>query len=91
MKTMDRAVAYKAILGTKGKFFSVQFIKKDGSLRKMQCRLGVKKYLKGGTYKAGQNHPELVPVYDVPNKGYRSINLETIKFLRISGIDYKVV
>ena len=33
---------------TKGKFFTVEFVKKDGTLRKMNCRLGVAKDLKGG-------------------------------------------
>ena len=39
--------AIKKFIGNK--FFSVEFYKKDGTLRKMQCRLGVTKHLKGGT------------------------------------------
>ena len=31
-----------------GKFFSVRFLKKDGTVRDMVCRTVVKKYLKGG-------------------------------------------
>jgi hypothetical protein len=33
------------------KIFSVDFIKKDGSLRTMIARLGVRKHLQGGTLK----------------------------------------
>ncbi len=33
---------------TNGKFFTVKFVKKNGDIRIMTARLGVKKYLKGG-------------------------------------------
>ena len=69
---------------TKGKFFSVEFTKKDGSLRKMNCRLGVAKDLKGGTNSCS-NHDEYVTVYDMVAKGYRNINLETLKVVRMAG------
>ena len=32
-----------------GTIFTVDFIKKNGEYRSMNCRTGVKKYLKGGT------------------------------------------
>ena len=36
------------VQATKGTFFDVEFTKADGSLRKMNCRIGVKKHLAGG-------------------------------------------
>ena len=69
---------------TKGKFFSVEFIKQDGSLRKMNCRMGVAKDLKGGVNSCAK-HDEYVTVYDMVNKGYRNINLETLKSVKMAG------
>lgn len=63
-----------------GKFFSVTFTKKDGSLREMNCRLGVEKHLKGGTKTLTDNY---ICVYDVKASGYRAINPETV--LSING------
>ena len=39
--------ALKLIESTNGKMFSVTFTKKDGTLRDMVCRMGVKKYVNG--------------------------------------------
>ena len=59
-----------------GRFFHVTFVKKDGSVRNMGCRLGVKKYIKGtGTT---SNNPSLVTVYDMKVKGYRAFDLNRV-------------
>ncbi len=69
---------------TKGKFFTVLFTKQDGTERKMNCRLGVAKGLKGGENNH-KGHEEYVTVYDMVNKGYRAINLETLKSIKMAG------
>lgn len=67
-----------------GQFFTVVFTKKNGEMRKMNCRRSVTKYLKGG--KSTTNHKEnLMTVFDMVKKQYRSINLETVKSLAVSG------
>lgn len=68
-----------------GKMVTVSFIKKDGSLRVLNGRLGVKKYLKGG--KINTNTEEYINIYDVKNQGYRSINRSTIVALRMQCIE----
>jgi hypothetical protein len=40
-----RQTLIKLIEFLNGQFFTVEFIKKDGTLRVMNCRTGVKKYL----------------------------------------------
>jgi len=65
------------ILSTNGKFFTVQFIKKNGDLRRMVARIGVKKYLKGGENPA-KNYDNLIVVFDVQKRAYRMINLDTL-------------
>ena len=69
-----------------GKIFSVEFIKRTtGELRRMTCRIGVKKHLKGGekAYSAAQKR--LLTVFDMDAKGYRSIPLEGIQSVSVGG------
>jgi hypothetical protein len=66
------------ILATNGKFFSVSFIKKDGTTRKMTARLGVKKDIKGVGLKFNPTERNLIVVFDIHKKAYRMINLSTI-------------
>ena len=66
------------ILATRGKFFSVSFIKKDGTERKMTARLGVKKDIKGVGLKFNPSERNLIVVFDIHKKAYRMINLSTI-------------
>lgn len=66
------------ILATNGRFFSVSFIKKDGTTRKMTARLGVKKDIKGVGLKFKPSERNLIVVFDIHKKAYRMINLSTI-------------
>lgn len=82
--------AKNLIKSTKGKFFTVWFVKKDGTLREMNARLAVKAYLKGGELPYNAEEKGLIPCYDVKLQGYRMINWTTIKKLRIGGREYNV-
>jgi len=66
------------ILATKGKIFSVTFIKKDGTERKMVCRTGVKKGIKGVGLKFKPIDYDLMVVFDMHKKAFRMINLSTV-------------
>lgn len=73
---------------TKGKVFSVVFYKKDGSLRQLQGRLGVRKDIKGkGNVMA--YHKEYITVYEMHN-GYRNVNLNSIQSISFGKKVYKV-
>jgi hypothetical protein len=67
----------KMIQETNGKFFTVNFVKKNGNNRHMVARLGVKKYLKGGENPA-KNQDNLIVVFDIQKGAYRMINLDTL-------------
>ena len=81
------------IKGTKGAFFTVKFIKKDGTERIMNCRLGVKKYLHGGELPYDPVAKGLLPVWDPvaakTSDGYRIINTNTILSVKIGGKEYE--
>lgn len=65
-----------------GRFFSVLFVKADGTIRKMNCRGGVRKFLKNADA-APRKAPEGVfVVFDVKAMGYRSIPMERILAIR---------
>lgn len=68
------------ILKSNGKIFTVEFIKRDGTTRVMNCRLGVTKYLVGGA--STLNPKKYITVYDLQSKGYRAVNIDTITDLR---------
>lgn len=71
---------------SKGKFFTVRFVKKDGTVRTMHCRLGVTKHSKGG-----ENHlspAQFLTVWDLNAKGYRAVNKDTILSVTVGGISY---
>ena len=74
------------IKGTKGKFFSVEFIKKDGSLRRMTARLGVRKGITGKGLAFNPAERDLMVVWATDRKNYRMINLKTITLLKANGI-----
>lgn len=68
-------------------FFSVSFYKKDGTLRTMNCRMGVTKHLTPNPTRQKPEMPEnMITVYDVQNAGYRYINCNTV--IRISAEHY---
>ena len=93
----------KLITDSKGKVFVVEFIKKDGSLRRMNCRLGVKIGVTGEGMSYDPKEFDLIPVYDMQKVdenfnekagketagAFRMINLQTIKYLKINGKEYR--
>lgn len=83
--------AIEMITQQNGKLFTVEFIKKNGEKRKMNCRAGVKKHLKGGELKFDPASKNLFTVFDMQKKAYRMINLSTLQTLTCAGNQYEVV
>jgi len=83
-KITDQNKIREMILSSKGKIFSVHFVKKNGEERTMVVRLGVKKHLKGGDSTTA-HIPNLVTGFDMVKKAYRCINLETIRWIKVNG------
>lgn len=88
MKESTKVNLVRTILDTtcnNGQVFTVVFTKADGKERTMNCRRGVKKHLAGGKSTiAGKEH--LLSVYDMQAKGYRCINMKTVKSIKAAGI-----
>ena len=71
------------------KFISVSFLKKDGSPRTINGRLHVKRYLKGGD-NPNTRKDEFLIIYSMRDKGYRTINLDTVFRIAASGKEYLI-
>lgn len=91
MKRITTEHAVQLIRSSGNKIFSVSFVKKDGSSRLMNCRLGVTKHLKGGELAYDPKEYGLIAVFDIQKNNYRMINLETIQELSINGDKFQVV
>jgi len=70
---------------SEGRIFTATFVKKDGSLRTINCRLGVKKGLSGKGMSYNPVERGLLPVFDMQKKAYRMINMHTLKSVNIDG------
>jgi hypothetical protein len=62
----------------KGKIFTATFIKKDGTMRTMKARLGVKKGVSGVGLKYDAESRGNLIVYDMEKKGFRTIELDSL-------------
>lgn len=93
MEILAISKVIKFIHDTNGRFFSVSFIKKDGSARNMTARLGVRKGIKGtGTYShTGDIHRNNMTVWDTAKRNFRTVPLDRIIWIKIDGQEYSVV
>lgn len=88
---ITRSDAVKMI-GQTSRIFCAEFIKRSNNARrKMVCRRGVVKHLKGGVPAYDFREKGLIPVFDMRVKEYRSIPIEGLRRLRIDGRTYRVV
>ena len=74
---------FKEIKKSEGTIFRVDFIKKDGSYRKMLARLGVSKGITGKGMSYNPLDYDLLPVFDMTKLAFRMINFRTIQTLPV--------
>lgn len=68
-----------------GKVFSAKFVKKDGSIRTMNCRTGVVKHVTGKGRNFDPITANLIPVFDMNKDGHRFINYSKLIWIKIGG------
>lgn len=62
----------------------MDFVKKNGEKRTMNCRLGVTKHLRGGNSTTA-HYDNLLTVYDLKINSYRTVNIETLERLTVDN------
>lgn len=67
-----------------GKFITVTFLKKDGTIRKLNGRTGVVKHLKGGV--STVNTDKYFVLFDTVAQGYRCVNKDAILGITCGGL-----
>ena len=73
-----------------GRVFSATFVKKDGTIRVMNCRRGVSKGVTGVGLKFNPQDKQLLGVFDMQKDQHRFINLQTLSQIRAGGEVYEV-
>ena len=98
---MYRYALIKKIVESAGsRFFSVCFIKKNGDRRIMsvqQAALAPRckgesacESAKRAVAARARNHPNLLNVYSVDSHAIRSINMDSVEWIRVDGKEYKL-
>lgn len=87
--TIENAI--KLIKQTNGSIFSVDFVKNDGTVRAITCRLGVVKGIKGVGQAFEPSEYDLLTVFDMSKQDYRMIRLNTLKRVTVDGQTFAVV
>jgi len=75
-------------LVSSGKIFSANFTKADGTLRTMNCRVGVQKNLKGVGIKYDTRKAHNIIVFDMNADGYRTIKTDRLNWIQVEGKRY---
>ena len=83
--------AQKLIEGTNGLIFTATFTKRNGSKRKMNCRVGVKRGIKGVGMAYDASEHDLISVFDVKKRAYRAVRLDTLTQIDFKGKQFKVI
>tara|TARA_X000001388_G_scaffold70269_1_gene59299 strand:+ start:95 stop:367 length:273 start_codon:yes stop_codon:yes gene_type:complete len=87
---ISKAKATDLIKSSQGKFITVKFTKKNGEDRTLTGRTGVHKYTTGEGLKYNPDDYGLVGIYDNINKGYRMVNLNTLREVTAQKTTYEV-
>lgn len=82
--TKRRAIVREMIAANGGKFMTLVFLTKNGKVRTLNGRVGVKKGTKGGKSPIA-NAPEYVTVFDVAAGGFRSVSMDNVLEMRTMG------
>jgi len=91
METIYRCNLDREIAATKGKIFALGFVKANGDYRRMVCRTGVKKGVKGTGKPDDLSKLPYRRVYDMQKHAFRRINLATTLWIRTHGVTKQVI
>jgi molybdenum cofactor biosynthesis enzyme len=78
----------KIIKAMGNKIFTVTFTKKDGTVRVMNARRGVKKGVTGVGLPYDAAEKGLITVYDMKKRQFRSVNVDTVQTVKTIGITH---
>ena len=89
-KVITELQAQSLMEASGGHIFTAIFTKNNGKLRRMNCRRGVKKGVKGVGLKYNPPEKRLLTVFDMQSNGFRMVNLKTLEALHINKEKYLI-
>ena len=89
--SLHRVNVKTLIARLQGRFVGVDFVKQDGSVRKLNGRLGVHTYLRGGINTVESDSRPYLTVFDLKKMEYRAVNLATLCSLRSDRHVYTII
>ena len=75
----------------RGRFMTIKFVKKDGTVRRMNGRFGVVKGTKGKYNLVDRYDTSYKTMFDVQKYGFRNFNIDTVMTVKASHKVYKVI
>ena len=76
---------------SKGRLMSLNYIKNNGSVRRLIGRTGVRSYLKGGVNNVERLDRPYLTMFDMQLREYRTVSLDTLMSFKFNGVNYQVV
>jgi hypothetical protein len=90
IKALNREQLKYILKNSKGKIMTIAYRKKDGTLRTINTRTGVKKDITGKGLTYNPDEYGYVILWDLNKKAYRTVNLDTVTTLKGGGEIYKI-
>lgn len=87
---LSRSTVLDLIRTAGGKIFRIDFVKKDGSDRKMICRTGVKRHVTGAGMSWDPEARGYVVVFDCQKRQYRMVNAGTVRYFQCGPVQARV-
>jgi hypothetical protein len=76
---------FREFVGDKGSLFSITFKKKDGSVRKMVARLGVKQNLTGRGMLYNAEERNNIVIFSMKDRAYRTLSIDRLISVKAFG------
>lgn len=77
MNTERKIISVLGEAAATGRFISIDFLKQDGSMRTVVCKVG--------TDALNRLDKDLITVFDVRAAGYRSLNIGSVLYITSNG------
>jgi hypothetical protein len=91
MKTIVKGYSKEKVLNeiSDGQICTITFVKKNGDVRVMNGRVGVKKGVKGVGHKFNPADKGLLQFFDIQIQQHRFVNINTLLSVKANGILFK--
>jgi len=80
-----RATLKSIIRTANNKFVGLTFVKKDGSVRRLNGRMNIASKTGAAPTVAGLS--EYLTIFDMQARNYRNVNMDTIQSIRTGGVE----